>query len=197
MDERQTVIEDTAHWLNAAVIGLNLCPFAKAVQVKGQVRYQVCLSSNPQDLLQQLRDELLWLAQADPEVTETTLLMAPHALPDFLAFNDFLSDCDALLRDLGLEGELQIADFHPRYQFAGTQPQDPENFTNRAPYPTLHLLRETSIDRAVQAYPQADVIYERNVDLLNEMGVAGWQSLGVVARCPVHVRPDDAPKESS
>ena len=185
MDEAQTVVEDMAHWLNAAVVGLNLCPFAKAVQVKGQVRYAVCLSSDPQDWLAQLRDELLWLAQADPEVTDTTLLMAPHALPDFLAFNDFLADCDDVLDSLGLEGEIQIADFHPRYQFAGTLPDDPENFTNRAPYPTLHLLREASIDRAVEAYPEAEVIYERNMALLNDMGPAGWQALGVQARCPV------------
>lgn len=196
MDERQTVIEDTAHWLDAAVIGLNLCPFAKAVQVKGQVRYAVCLSLEPQDLLTQLREELLLLAQADPDVTETTLLMAPHLWPDFLDFNDFLSDCDEVLTALGLEGEFQIADFHPRYQFAGTRPDDPENFTNRAPYPTLHLLRESSIDRAVQVYPEADVIYERNVALLNDMGHAGWQALGVQARCPVHTLTDPQAKET-
>jgi hypothetical protein len=194
VDDTLTVVEDMTHWLEVAVVGLNLCPFAKAVLVKKQVRYAVCWSSDPQAWLAQLREELLLLAQTDPEVVETTLLMAPRALPDFLDFNDFLSACDAVLVSLGLDGTLQIADFHPRYQFAGTQPDDLENFTNRAPYPTLHLLRERSIERALQAYPEADVIYERNIALLNQRGLQGWQALGVRARCPVS---HDLPKDTS
>jgi hypothetical protein len=178
----RTVIEDTQTWLMQAVVGLNLCPFAKAVVVKDRVRYRVCTSAEPADVLAMLRDELQHLASADPEQLDTTLLIAPHALPDFLDFNDFLSDCDAVLQDLALDGVLQVADFHPRYQFGGTDVDDMENFTNRSPYPTLHLLRESSIDKAVEAYPDASLIFERNIEMLNKLGHEGWQALGVRAR---------------
>ena len=177
MDEAKTVVEDMAHWLNAAVVGLNLCPFAKAVQVKGQVRYAVCLSSDPQDWLAQLREELLLLAQADPEVTDTTLLMAPRALGDFYEFNGFLGEADRLLVQRELRGTLQLANFHPDYQFAGTDPDDVTNCTNRAPYPTLHLLREASIARAAAAIPEASDIYEANMRTLEQLGHAGWRRL--------------------
>jgi hypothetical protein len=179
-----TAIEDTRHWLNRAVIGLNLCPFAKGVVAKGQVRYVVCASPEAADLLAQLRTELTFLAESDPAVLETTLLIAPNALPDFLDFNDFLGDCDALLTALDLEGVLQIADFHPRYQFGGTRPEDVENHTNTAPYPTLHLLRESSIDRAVESEPDAEVIYTRNIATLHALGATGWEALQVGPRLP-------------
>jgi hypothetical protein len=110
---------------------------------------------------------------------DTTLLIAPHLLPDFLDFNEFLFDCDSVLVSMELEGVLQMADFHPRYQFAGTQPDDISNFTNRAPYPTLHLLREESIDKAVEAFPDASLIYERNVQVLEDLGREGWEGLGL------------------
>jgi hypothetical protein len=181
-ETERTAIEDTQTWLMQAVVGLNLCPFAKAVVVKDRVRYRVCTSAEPADLLVMLRDELQHLAEADPEQLDTTLLIAPHALPDFLDFNDFLSDCDAVLQDLALDGVLQVADFHPRYQFGGTDVDDMENFTNRTPYPTLHLLRESSIDKAVEAYPDASLIFERNIEVLNTLGHGGWQALGVRAR---------------
>ncbi len=181
-DLERTVIEDTQNWLMQAVVGLNLCPFAKAVVVKDRVRYRVCTSADPAELLVMLRDELQHLASTDPEQLDTTLLIAPHALPDFLDFNDFLGDGDAVLQDLGLEGVLQVADFHPRYQFGGTDVDDMENFTNRSPYPTLHLLRESSIDKAVEAYPDASLIFERNIEVLNTLGHKGWQALGVRAR---------------
>ena len=173
------VVQATQGWLERAVIGLNLCPFAKAVHVKQQVRYAVCASDDPAVLLQDLRRELLHLAAADPEQLDTTLLIAPRCLPDFLDFNDFLSAADALLEELGLEGDYQIADFHPRYQFAGTEVDDMGNFSNRAPYPTLHLLREDSIDRAVEAFPEADAIFEQNIARLEQLGPAGWQALDV------------------
>jgi hypothetical protein len=177
-----TVIEDTKKWLIEAVVGLNLCPFAKAVVVKDMVRYRVCASAEPADLLALLREELQHLAEADPDKLDTTLLIAPKALPDFLDFNDFLADCDDVLMELELDGVLQVADFHPLYQFGGTEVDDIENFTNRAPYPTLHLLREASMDKAVEAYPDAALIFERNIDVLNKLGHAGWEALGVQAR---------------
>ena len=175
-------VEDTQKWLLDAVVGLNLCPFAKSVVVKEMVRYRVCTSADSADLLVMLREELQHLAEADPNQLDTTLLIAPKALPDFLDFNEFLTDCDDVLTDLGLDGVLQVADFHPHYQFGGTEADDIENFTNRTPYPTLHLLREASIDKAVQAYPDASLIFERNIEVLNQLGHAGWQALGIRAR---------------
>jgi hypothetical protein len=129
-----------------------------------------------------LREELQYLAEADPNKLDTTLLIAPNVLPDFLDFNDFLADCDDVLMDLGLDGMLQVADFHPQYQFGGTDVDDVENFTNRTPYPTLHLLREASIDKAVAAYPDAAMIFERNIEMLQQLGHAGWAQLGIAAR---------------
>ncbi len=177
-----TAIEDTQKWLIEAVVGLNLCPFAKAVVVKDMVRYRVCASAEPADLLALLREELQHLANADPDQLDTTLLIAPQALPDFLDFNDFLADCDDVLLDLELDGVLQVADFHPLYQFGGTEVDDIENFTNRTPYPTLHLLREASMDKAVEAYPDAALIFERNMEVLNKLGHEGWTKLGIAAR---------------
>jgi hypothetical protein len=177
--------EDTQKWLLDAVVGLNLCPFAKAVVVKDMVRYRVCASSQPADVLAMLREELQHLAAADPDKLDTTLLIAPHALPDFLDFNDFLADCDEVLMDLELDGVLQVADFHPRYQFGGTAEDDIENFTNRTPYPTLHLLREASIDKAVEAYPDASLIFERNIAVLTKLGHVGWAKLGIQTRLRV------------
>jgi len=181
-DAERIAIEDTQKWLLEAVVGLNLCPFAKSVVVKDMVRYRVCASSLPADLLTMLREELQYLAEADPNKLDTTLLIAPNVLPDFLDFNDFLADCDDVLMDLGLDGMLQVADFHPQYQFGGTDVDDVENFTNRTPYPTLHLLREASIDKAVAAYPDAAMIFERNIEMLQQLGHAGWAQLGIAAR---------------
>ena len=185
MSELETIVtQDTQRWLERAVVGLNLCPFAKSVMTKQRIRYRVCASPQPQDLLHALREELLYLSQSDPDVLDTTLLMAPNALPDFLDFNDFLADCDDVLQTLSLDGVLQIADFHPHYQFGGTTPDDVSNCTNRSPYPTLHLLRESSIDRAVQAYPDAADIFERNIEVLQNLGMQGWLALGVQASRP-------------
>ena len=184
-DDIRTATDDTRHWLERAVIGLNLCPFAKGVHTKQQVRYAVCTSDDPAVLLEDLRRELLHLAEADPEQLDTTLLIAPHCLPDFLDFNDFLNVADALLEELGLEGDYQVADFHPQYQFGGTDVDDMGNFSNRAPYPTLHLLREDSIDRAVEAFPEAEAIFEQNIARLEQIGPSGWQALDVGA----HVAP--------
>ena len=173
----QTVVQDMRRWLERAVIGLNLCPFAKAVHVKGQVHYAVSAATAAAELRRDLLAELRDLAAMDAQQRDTTLLIAPLAFPDFLDFNDFLAEADQALAELGLEGELQIASFHPRYRFAGTAPDDITNFTNRAPYPTLHLLREASIERAVQAFPEAEAIYEANMATLERLGPEGWHAL--------------------
>lgn len=174
-----TVCRDMQVWLERAVIGLNLCPFAKSVHVKGQIRWVVSAARHARALREDLRQELLALVASDSLQTDTTLLMAPWCLADFLDFNDFLGEADAVLDELDLQGTLQIASFHPDFQFAGTMPDDITNYSNRAPYPTLHLLREASVDRAVEAFPEAEAIYERNMQCLRELGPAGWQALGV------------------
>lgn len=181
-DTERIAIEDTQAWLERAVVGLNLCPFAKAVMAKGLVRYVVTELTKPEQVLILLQTEMQTLVDAGPNNLDTTLLIAPYLLPDFLDFNEFLFDCESVLQDLDLEGVLQIADFHPGYQFAGTAPDDVENRTNQSPYPTLHLLREDSVTRAVDAFPDAALIYERNTALLQDIGVAGWQALGIRAR---------------
>jgi hypothetical protein len=170
-------IAATRTWVEKAVIGLNLCPFAKAVEVKGQIRYAVSLAQTPEALLEALIRELELLAQADPEKIDTTLLIHPRALTDFLDFNDFLDVADAALEDLGLDGIIQVASFHPRFQFAGTGPDDIDNCTNRSPYPTLHLLREASIARAVETFPDTATIFEKNIVTLRRLGPEGWRDL--------------------
>lgn len=173
------ITKDMVRWLERAVIGLNLCPFAKGVHAKGQIHYVVSAATDAEALAQDLRRELADLAAAPAEVRDTTLLMAPDCLQDFLEFNDFLGVAEDVLEELDLDGTLQIASFHPQFQFAGTDAGDVTNCTNRAPYPTLHLLREDSIDRAVQAYPEAEAIYERNMEVLEQLGMPGWQALDV------------------
>jgi hypothetical protein len=172
---RDEVLQATRHWLTRAVIGLNLCPFAKSVHAKDQIRYAISDATSLEQVLTDLETELLALAQAEPAQVDTTLLILPHALADFLDFNDCLYFADRLLKQLRLEGTLQIASFHPHYQFEGAAPDDIENYTNRAPYPILHLLREASIERAVDAFPDAADIYGHNQQTLRRLGLAGWQ----------------------
>ena len=178
------IIQETQDWLIKAVIGLNLCPFAKAVHVKEQIKYVVSEATTIEQLLENLAQELEFLAEVSREKTDTTLLIHPKVLGDFLDYNDFLELADQLLEDLDLDGELQIASFHPQYQFAGTDEDDITNFTNRSPYPTLHLIREASIDRAVSAFPQAEAIFEVNMATLQKLGLEGWQALDVGASLP-------------
>ncbi|MDB5815444.1 MAG: hypothetical protein JWN23_2561 [Rhodocyclales bacterium] len=175
--QNEQAIAETRAWVNRAVIGLNLCPFAKAVQVKGLVRYVASDASDDAALLADLEDELLKLANADPSQLDTTLLVHPQVLTDFVEFSYFLQAADALLKTLGLSGTLQIASFHPNYQFANTEPGDITNATNRSPYPTLHLLREESIDRAVAAFPDAKAIYANNMSTLEALGQEAWEAL--------------------
>ena len=175
------VIADTEHWLRRAVIGLNLCPFAKAVDVKGQIHYAVSWSMGFKDLLDDLDEELKDLAALAAVDRDTTLFIVPDSLADFLEFNDFLTQANRLLVKKGYEGVFQIASLHPLYEFADAEPDDMANFTNRAPHPTLHILREESIDRAVKAFPHAEAIFQANIDTMRRIGLAGWDALGVGA----------------
>ncbi len=187
-------IHDTVQWLERAVIGLNLCPFAKGVHVKGQVHYAVAHTEDLAQVLDLLRTELSTLVETPASVRDTTLLILPHCLHDFLDFNDFLGSAEGLLEAMDLDGTLQIASFHPQFQFAGTEVDDVTNCTNRSPYPTLHLLREESIDRAVEVFPEAETIFERNIEVLQSLGMQGWQALNVGPSAS-QPAPMDVPKE--
>ncbi len=178
-DSRQAVIDATRNWLEKAVIGLNLCPFAKAVHTKNQIQYIVSEARSPEDLLTDLAIALKNLSQADPETIDTTLLIHPWVLNDFYDYNDFLDAADSAVEELGLAGEIQVASFHPDYQFADSEPDDIDNYSNRSPYPTLHLLRENSVERAVEAFPEAEQIFERNIETLRKLGHEGWEKLGL------------------
>ncbi|MDI1274297.1 DUF1415 domain-containing protein [Polaromonas sp.] len=173
------VLNQTRHWLEKAVIGLNLCPFAKAVYVKNQVRLVVSHARHADDLLEELDRELDLLVATPAEEIDTTLLIHPTLFDDFLDFNDFLEIAEGVVDEHGLEGVVQLASFHPKFQFEGTEPDDIGNFTNRAPFSILHLLREDSVERAVEAFPQADAIFETNIATLEKLGHAGWKSLGL------------------
>ena len=179
MDWRERVVRETNAWIEKAVIGLELCPFARAVHAARRIRISVTDAKTADALVVVLTDELRALAEADPPVHETTLLVHPFVLGDFLDYNDFLDIADALVEEMELDGIVQVASFHPRYQFAGTAPDDIENFTNRSPYPTLHLLREDSIERAVAAYGDTDRIFETNIETLRRLGRDGWARLGI------------------
>ena len=172
-----TAIEETTAWLEKAVIGLNLCPFAKAVHSKGQIRWVLSDATEPAALLELLVQELQHLAAADPESIDTTLIVHPQVLRDFLDFNDFLGVAEEALEEMGLSGVLQIASFHPQFQFADTDKDDITNASNRSPFPTLHLLREDSVERAVAAFPDAEAIFDRNIETLRRLGSKGWQAL--------------------
>jgi hypothetical protein len=182
MDPQEAFVRDTRRWMERAVIGLNLCPFAKAPHAKGLVHYAVSEAADAATVLQDVATELDALAAVDSSVRETTLLIVPHCLQDFLAFNDFMPRAERVLRKRGLEGVIQLASFHPQFQFEGTQEDDITNFTNRSPWPTVHLLREDSIDRAVETFPDPAAIYDANMATLRRIGRAGWEALGVGPR---------------
>jgi hypothetical protein len=171
------VVAATRNWLEKAVIGLRLCPFAAEAHRGQRIRYRVSAEASNVGLLEELCEELELLRDTDPQQCETTLLIHPHALADFHDYNDFLDEADAAVRGLGLEGELQIASFHPHYQFAGTGADDIENYTNRSPYPMLHLLREASISRAVAGFAGVEEIGARNIETLRRLGQEGWRGL--------------------
>jgi hypothetical protein len=175
----QEVLDKTRHWLEKAVIGLNLCPFAKAVYVKNQVRLVVSQARHADGLLEELDRELDLLAATPADEVDTTLLIHPTLFDDFLDFNDFLEIAEGVVDEHGLEGVIQLASFHPQFQFDGTEPDDIGNYTNRAPFAILHLLREESVERAVEAFPEAETIFEQNIATLEKLGHAGWKSLGL------------------
>ena len=180
--QNDAIIAATEVWLEKAVIGLNLCPFAKAVQVKKQIRYVVSAAATPEELLEELLAELRLLQDTDAGQIETTLLIHPYVFGDFLDFNDFFDTVDIAVSEPEFNDEFQVATLHPQYQFAGTQPDDIENYTNRSPYPTLHLLREASVDKAVEAFPDADQIPARNIATMEKLGHEGWAKLELDAK---------------
>ena len=173
----EEIVAATLRWLDVAVIGLNLCPFAGAVRTSNRIRFAVSAARNIDALFDDLQDELKLLAASDPEQIETTLLIVPNVLGDFLDFNDFLDVADEAIAELELEGEIQVTSFHPDYRFADTEPDDVTNCTNRSPFPTLHLLREASIERAVEGYSDTAEIFETNVGTLRRLGWEGWRKV--------------------
>jgi hypothetical protein len=175
----EDVLAATRLWLEKAVIGLNLCPFAKAVYVKNQVRLVVSKARHADDLLEELDRELDLLVATPAEEIDTTLLIHATLFKDFLDFNDFLAVADGVVEEHGLEGVVQLASFHPLFQFDGTEPDDISNYTNRAPFAMLHLLREASVEKAVEAFPEAEAIFEENIKTLEKLGHAGWKALGL------------------
>ena len=178
----EAVIAATRHWLEAAVIGLNLCPFARPVHLQNRIKYVVSRARTPEALLPDLLLELEALIDADPAEVETTLLIAPEALPDFLEFNDFVGVAEAAVEEVGLTGVVQVASFHPRYQFARTEEGAIENYTNRSPYPMLHLLREESVERAAATFDDPAEIFEKNIATLRRLGFEGWRRLGIATK---------------
>jgi uncharacterized protein len=171
------VIAATRNWVEKAVIGLRLCPFAARPYLRGLIRYRVSEQQSPEGLAEELAEELLYLAAADPLRCETSLLIHPRVLRDFLDYNQFLDQADAAVAALGLRGELQIASFHPAYRFAGSAPDDVENYSNRSPYPMLHLLREHSVRQAAATFPEVNEISTRNIATLRQLGAAGVRKL--------------------
>ncbi|HEV8077683.1 MAG TPA: DUF1415 domain-containing protein [Marinobacter sp.] len=169
------IISATRSWVDTVVVGLNFCPFAKRELAKGRVRFTLCEATSEGELLQYLQHELQRLDN-EPDL-ETTLLIHPYALSDFMLYNEFLEEANSLLALMEMEGVYQIASFHPHYQFAGTGPDDAENYTNRSPYPMLHLLREASLEVAIDHYPNVDDIPERNIELTRKLGVQKMRAL--------------------
>lgn len=177
------VLEDTQAWLVKAVIGLGLCPFAHAVHSKNQIRTVVCWAAEDEEVLRALEREVEHLQQTDPVQCETTLLVAPNCCPEFLDFAQLIAQAQRLLKRLRVRDEFQLAHFHPQYQFANTNSQDAQNWTNRSPYPTLHLLRVDSVEAALEKHPDPEGIFKRNMELLNELGAEGFEALGLASRC--------------
>lgn len=157
------------NWLTSIVIGLNLCPFAQREYRKSSIRFKTSFAENEQGIVADLVAELSLLNKH--QELETSLLIVPNALAEFENFNDFLGFTDSLLEEMDLDGVFQVASFHPEYRFAGTENDDAENFTNRAPYPILHILRESSLDWAVDEHPDTNQIPLDNIALMNKLGV--------------------------
>jgi len=177
----QTALDDTRRWLERAVVGLNLCPFAKAVLAKGQVHLAATPAQDAPGILEAFAAELDALVALPASERDTTLLVIPQGMDDFLAFLDLVARAERLVRKRGQGGVVQVAHFHPGFVFADADEDDITNCTNRSPHPTLHLLREESMDRAVAAFPDPAAIYEANMARLQELGPEGWDALDVGA----------------
>jgi hypothetical protein len=176
LTEKQ-IIAYTSAWVEQVVIGLNLCPFAKPVHTKGQIDYFLSHARDETTLAADLRLAMQRLIASTPDSMDTCLLIHPWVLSDFFDYNNFLNIADEILDELELIGVLQIASFHPHYQFAGTTEDDVTNCTNRSPFPMLHLLREESLDKATAALPDANVIVDRNLNTMITLGHEGWNRL--------------------
>jgi uncharacterized protein len=177
LDERPVL--DTRRWLERAVIGLNLCPFAKAVLARGQVHFACAPGEDFAPVTDALVQEAQALIDLDAGKRDTTLLVVPRGFDDWFMFLELVRAGERALKLGGYQGVLQLASFHPRFVFAGSDDDDPGNRTNRSPWPLLHLLREESIERAVQAFPDPAAIYEANIRTLSALGDEGWAALGV------------------
>lgn len=187
-----SIVAETRAWVRRAVIGLNLCPFAKAPEAKGRVRYVACDATEPEALIDALAAELRLLTGSDDGLVETTLLIHPFVLTDFLDFNDFTGIADDFVARSGYEGVVQLVPFHPQFRFAGTDPDDIDNATNRSPYPTMQLLRESSVDRAVEAFPDPEAIFEVNIATMRSLGRDGWTALQDACRAEAASATEDA-----
>lgn len=169
MDNSQ-VIKTVQNWVEEFIIGYNICPFAKKVFVTLRIKYILNTSTNDEQILQAFLKELQWLSTTDSKEIDTTLFILTNAFLDFEHYLNFIHIIEVMIEQLDYEGVFQVATFHPNYQFEGTQPTDAENFTNRAPFPIIHILREESVEKAIENYPNPEAIPERNIDLMNKMG---------------------------
>lgn len=157
-------------WLEEVVIGLNLCPFAKRPFEQQQVHFAVSHARSEAELLETLHQQAQQLIEKPASERETTVLIIENFLQDFLDYNQFLDLAEGLLEQMNWQDELQIASFHPDYQFAGTHPEDAENLTNRAPFPILHLIRQASIEKVLAHYPQdPESIFENNIQTMQNL----------------------------
>ncbi|MCM0045050.1 MAG: DUF1415 domain-containing protein [Burkholderiaceae bacterium] len=182
--EDAVIVGRTRQWLEQVVIGLNLCPFANSVFRKNQIDYRISRATDTDQLVQDLLLAAESLIGVPAEQIDTALLIHPQVLTDFSDYNDFLGMADALFDACGLSGVLQIASFHPDYRFADAEPDDITHATNRSPYPMLHLLRETSLDKAIAAHPNTDAIVQHNLATMRRLGWAGWAALQPAAAYP-------------
>ncbi|MEL0636361.1 DUF1415 domain-containing protein [Marinomonas sp. TI.3.20] len=164
----ELVTTQTIKWVNDFIVGLNICPFAKREMERESVRFVVVRSKKSQVALEELMSEVHWLDE-HPE-TETTIIVFPTLFSDFYRYLDFVDLAENIMFEQECEGVYQLATFHPNYCFSGAEPEDVSNYTNRSPYPMLHLLREASVEKAIEFYGDTDAIPERNIDVMEEMG---------------------------
>ena len=171
MSTEKQVAAQTRKWVQEIVMHHNFCPFAHKPFRNDTIRYSVCMADEPEGVVETFIEELLTLRDGNREELETTILVTPNCFAKFEDYNQFLDIADELIEQLHLEGQIQVASFHPDYQFADLELDDVRNYTNRSLYPTFHLILEDSIDEARESYPDVHVIPENNMKLLAEMGL--------------------------